>query len=54
MTKDIFTLPTGEKVTRIYGVRHPGKGTTYLNAVRATKVDEASGMATEYRAMKRS
>lgn len=52
MTKDIFTLPTGETVKRIYGVRHPGEGTTYLNAVRATKVDEASGMASEYRAMK--
>jgi hypothetical protein len=54
MPNDGFKLPTGEIVRRIYGVRHPGKGTAYLNAVRTTKIDENSLMATEYHGMKRT
>ena len=46
-----FTLPTGERVTLIYGAKHPGKGTTYLNAVRMGPVDEESGVAREYHSM---
>jgi hypothetical protein len=53
MPKDEFTLPTGEKVILIYGARHPGKGTRYLNAVRIRPVDEASDMALEYRSMEK-
>src|ERR1700728_3307354 len=51
MPKEEFTLPTGEKVTLIYGAKHPGKGTTYLNAARMGPVDEKSHMAVEYHAM---
>lgn len=54
MPNDGFKLPTGEIVRQIYGVRHPGKGTAYLNAVRTTKIDENSLMATEYHGMKRT
>jgi hypothetical protein len=53
MPKDEFTLPTGEKVTLIYGAKHPGKGTTYLNAARMGTVDEKSNVAVEYHAMER-
>jgi hypothetical protein len=53
MSKDEFTLPTGERVTLIYGAKHPGKGTTYLNAARMGPVDEKSNMAVEYHAMER-
>jgi hypothetical protein len=52
MPKSEFTLPTGEKVTVIYGAKHPGKGTAYLNAVRMGPVDENSDMAVEYLKMK--
>jgi hypothetical protein len=48
MSKDEFTLPTGEKVTLIYGAKHPGKGTVYLNAARMGPVDEKSKMAVEF------
>jgi hypothetical protein len=51
MPKDEFTLPTGEKVTLIYGAKHPGKGTTYLNFVRMGPVDEQSNIALQYHAM---
>jgi hypothetical protein len=53
MPKDDFTLPTGEKVTLIYGAKHPGRGTTYLNAARMGAVDEKSNMAVEYHTMER-
>lgn len=53
MPKEEFRLPTGEKVTLIYGAKHPGKGTTYLNAARMGPVDETSHMAVEYHATKR-
>jgi hypothetical protein len=53
MPKDQFTLPTGENVTVIYGAKHPGKGTTYLNAVRMGPVDENSDMAVEYHGMEK-
>lgn len=51
MPNEEFTLPTGEKVTLIYGAKHPGRGTTYLNAARMGPVDEHSNMALEYHAM---
>jgi hypothetical protein len=54
MPKEEFTLPTGETVSLIYGAKHPGKGTTYLNAVRMGPVDEQSGMAVEYHGMARA
>jgi hypothetical protein len=51
MPKEELTLPSGEKVTLIYGAKHPGRGTTYLNAARMGPVDEKSSMAVEYHAM---
>lgn len=51
MPKEEFTPPTGEKLTLIYGAKHPGRGTTYLNAARMGPVDEKSNMAVEYHAM---
>ena len=54
MPKDNLKLPTGQTVPLIYGAKHPGKGTTYLNAVRMTSVDEKSLMAVEYHAMENS
>jgi hypothetical protein len=53
MPKDEIKLPTGETVNLIYGARHPGRGTTYLNAVRMGPVDEGSSMAVEYHAMEK-
>ena len=52
MPKEDFILPTSEKVPLIYGAMHPGKGTTYLNAVRMMPIDETSATAVEYHAMK--
>ena len=54
MPKDEFTLPTGEKVSLIYGAKHPAKGAAYLSAVRMHPVNEKSAMAIEYRAMEKT
>ena len=47
MPKDQFELPNGRIVLRIYGVRHPGPGSQYLNGVRMglVKVDSAIAIA---------
>lgn len=48
---DFFELPTAEKVRLIYGQKHPGNGTTYLNAVRLRNIGDDHDLAREYRAM---
>jgi hypothetical protein len=51
MNVDFFELPTAEKVRLVYGQQHPGKGTTYLNAVRLGNIGDDHDLAWEYRAM---
>jgi hypothetical protein len=48
MPKDQFELPNGRIVLRIYGVRHPGPGSQYLNGVRMGLVKEDSAIAIAY------
>ena len=48
MPKDQFKLPNGRIVLRIYGVRHPGPGSQYLNWVRMGLVKEGSATAIAY------
>jgi len=49
-----FKLPTGEEVRLIYGQKHPGKGTVYLNAVRMGINDKDNALAKEYHAMRQT
>ena len=51
MPVDSFKLPTAETARLIFGQRHPGKGTTYLNATRLITVDNDHEMAREYHSM---
>jgi hypothetical protein len=46
-----FELPTGEKVSLIYGAQHPGRGTSFPQGVRAGAYDDNSAEALAHRNM---
>lgn len=46
-----FALPSGEKVTLIYGAQHPGRGTHYLQGIRVGAIGDNSSLAKEYRGL---
>ena len=52
MASDQFRLPNGRTVLRVFGVRHPGDGSVYLNGVRMGAVKEKDTIAIEYHNMK--